>query len=124
MRVYRVSADTKEAEIILLEIVFGQQNVFPIEIYVPEDALERAKEAIVSVPIDDDFEEADEEGTDMDEGSAGQEETKTIMSNIVEVNGLKIGQGMPKICIPVVAENIEEIKKQAGGHHVYACRHS
>ena len=56
-----------------LEIVFGQQNVFPIEIYVPEDALERAKEAIVSVPIDDDFEEADEEGTDIDEGSAGQE---------------------------------------------------
>lgn len=39
---------------------------------------------------------------------------KTIMSNIVEVNGLKIGEGMPKICIPVVAENIEEIKKQAG----------
>ncbi|MDY5906864.1 MAG: type I 3-dehydroquinate dehydratase [Anaerovoracaceae bacterium] len=36
------------------------------------------------------------------------------MSNIVEVNGLKIGEGMPKICIPVVAENIEEIKKQAG----------
>ena len=53
--------------------LFGQQNVFPIEIYVPEDALERAKEAIVSVPIDDDFEEADEEGTDIDEGSAGQE---------------------------------------------------
>ena len=39
---------------------------------------------------------------------------KTIMSNIVEVNGLKIGEGMPKICVPVVAENIEEIKKQAG----------
>ena len=36
---------------------------------------------------------------------------KTIMSNIVEVNGLKIGEGMPKICVPVVAENIEEIKK-------------
>ncbi len=56
-----------------LEIVFGQQNVFPIEIYVPEDALERAKEAIVSVPIDDDFEEAGEE-TEMEsaEGS-GQE---------------------------------------------------
>ena len=31
---------------------------------------------------------------------------KTIMSNIVEVNGLKIGEGMPKICVPVVAENI------------------
>ena len=33
----------------------------------------RLREAIVSVPIDDDFEEADEEGTDIDEGSAGQE---------------------------------------------------
>lgn len=44
-----------------LEIVFGQQNVFPIEIYVPENALEAAKEAIVSVPIDDDFEEAEED---------------------------------------------------------------
>lgn len=42
-----------------LEIVFGQQNVFPIEIYVPKNALEAARDAIVSVPIDDDFEEAD-----------------------------------------------------------------
>lgn len=41
--------------------MFGQQNVFPIEIYVPENALEAAKEAIVSVPIDDDFEEAEED---------------------------------------------------------------
>lgn len=36
-----------------------------------------------------------------------------MMSNIVEVQGLKIGAGQPKICVPVVAENIEEIKKQA-----------
>ncbi len=35
------------------------------------------------------------------------------MSSVVEVGGLKIGEGMPKICVPVVAENIEEIKKQA-----------
>jgi 3-dehydroquinate dehydratase type I len=35
------------------------------------------------------------------------------MSKIVEVQGLKIGAGQPKICVPVVAENIEEIKKQA-----------
>ena len=35
------------------------------------------------------------------------------MSSVVEVQGLKIGEGMPKICVPVVAENIEEIKKQA-----------
>ena len=38
---------------------------------------------------------------------------KIIMSSIVEINGLKIGEGMTKICIPVVAENIEEIKSQA-----------
>ncbi len=58
-----------------LEIVFGQQNVFPIEIYVPEEALERAKEAIVSVPIDDDFEEAGESEADEEtaEDAAGQE---------------------------------------------------
>lgn len=43
-----------------LEIVFGQQNVYPIEIYVPEAALEDAKAAIEAVPIDDDFEEAEE----------------------------------------------------------------
>lgn len=36
-----------------------------------------------------------------------------IMSSIVEINGLKIGEGMTKICVPVVAENIEEIKSQA-----------
>ncbi len=34
------------------------------------------------------------------------------MKNIVEVKGIKIGEGQPKICIPVVARNIEEIKKQ------------
>lgn len=36
-----------------------------------------------------------------------------MSSKYVEVNGLRIGEGQPKICIPVVAENIEEIKKQA-----------
>lgn len=58
-----------------LEIVFGQQNVFPIEIYVPGEAIERAKEAIVSVPIDDDFEEAGESEADAEttEEAAGQE---------------------------------------------------
>ena len=36
------------------------------------------------------------------------------MSNrVVDINGLRIGEGQPKICIPVVAENIEEIKKQS-----------
>ena len=35
------------------------------------------------------------------------------MKKIVEVKGIKIGEGQPKICIPVVARNIEEVKKQA-----------
>lgn len=35
------------------------------------------------------------------------------MSKVVEIQGLKIGEGQPKICVPVVAENIEDIKKQA-----------
>lgn len=39
---------------------------------------------------------------------------KKKMSKVVEIKGLKIGEGQPKICVPVVAENIEEIKKQAG----------
>ena len=33
------------------------------------------------------------------------------MGAIVKVRNVKLGDGMPKICIPVVAENIEEIKK-------------
>lgn len=32
---------------------------------------------------------------------------------MVNVKGLKIGEGQPKICVPVVAGNIEEIKNQA-----------
>lgn len=43
-----------------LEIVFGQQSVYPIEIYVPENALKEAQAVIVPVPIEDDFEEAGE----------------------------------------------------------------
>ena len=44
-----------------LEIYMGVSTVFPVEIYVPEDKLELAKEVIKPVPIDDDFEEATEE---------------------------------------------------------------
>lgn len=42
-----------------------------------------------------------------------RKQVKQMSSKYVEVNGLRIGEGQPKICIPVVAENIEEIKKQA-----------
>lgn len=35
------------------------------------------------------------------------------MSGIVKVKGLVIGQGVAKICVPIVGKNREEIKKQA-----------
>ena len=35
------------------------------------------------------------------------------MKNIVEVKGVKIGQGYPKICVPIVGETLEEILDEA-----------
>lgn len=32
---------------------------------------------------------------------------------IVEVRGVKIGEGRPKICVPIVGEHMEEIRKEA-----------
>lgn len=43
-----------------LEITMGVNTIQPIEIYVPEQLLKKAKEVIVSVPIEDDFEEVEE----------------------------------------------------------------
>ena len=40
-----------------MEIAMGSNTTQDIEIYVPEECLEAAKEAIVPVPIEDDFEE-------------------------------------------------------------------
>ena len=51
-----------------IEITMGFNSAFPIEIYVPEEKLEEAREVIVPVPIDDDFE--DFEG-DFEEKEAG-----------------------------------------------------
>ncbi|MCR4601302.1 MAG: DUF2007 domain-containing protein [Clostridia bacterium] len=47
-----------------LEISMGSSSAYPIEIYVPESALEQAREVIVPVPIDDDFEEASEDSNE------------------------------------------------------------
>ena len=33
------------------------------------------------------------------------------MSNYVEVRGVKIGEGVPKICVPIVGKTKEEILK-------------
>lgn len=41
-----------------MEIALGNNTTHEIELYVPEETLKRAKEAIVPVPIQDDFEEA------------------------------------------------------------------
>jgi len=40
-----------------IEIAMGSNSAFPIDIYVPEQDLEDAKNIIVPVPITDDFEE-------------------------------------------------------------------
>lgn len=41
-----------------LEITMGLNTIQPIEIFVPEKLLDKALDAIVPVPIGDDFEEA------------------------------------------------------------------
>ncbi|MEA4923400.1 MAG: DUF2007 domain-containing protein [Eubacteriaceae bacterium] len=43
-----------------MEIAIGVNTIQPIEIYVPPETLEDAKEIIVPVPIDDDFDPGDE----------------------------------------------------------------
>ena len=48
----------------IIEITMGMTSAYPVEIYVPESALEIAKEAIRPVPIGDDYEEAMENGSE------------------------------------------------------------
>lgn len=43
-----------------IEIAMGSNNAYPIDLYVPEEMLQAARETIVPVPIEDDFEEAEE----------------------------------------------------------------
>lgn len=43
-----------------IEIAMGNNNAYPIDLYVPEETLEDAKNIIVPVPIDDDFDEKEE----------------------------------------------------------------
>ena len=42
-----------------IEIAMGSSSAFDIDIYVPADKLEDARNIIVPVPLDDDFEEDD-----------------------------------------------------------------
>lgn len=39
-----------------LEIAMGQNTAFPIDLYVPEETLEDAKNIIIAVPLEDDDE--------------------------------------------------------------------
>ncbi len=66
-----------------IEISMGMSSAYPVEIYVPESALEEAGEVIKPVPIDDDFMEA---GTsDMEDGSeqmeAGTDDSEGVYSD-------------------------------------------
>lgn len=38
-----------------IEIAMGNNNAYPIDLYVPEEALEDAKNIIVPIPLEDDF---------------------------------------------------------------------
>ena len=37
------------------------------------------------------------------------------MKNIVEVRGLRLGEGIPKICVSIIGKNNEEIISEAEG---------
>ena len=41
----------------MIEVLMGRNDAFPIDLYVPEECLEDAKNVIVPVAIDDDFED-------------------------------------------------------------------
>ena len=41
------------------------------------------------------------------------------MEKIIEVNNMKIGQGTPKIAVPIVGSNLDEILKEVK----IACKH-
>lgn len=50
----------------IIEITMGMNSVHPVDLYVPESALEEAREIIRPVPIGDDFEEAEDAWSEED----------------------------------------------------------
>jgi|GEM_PF-659989 len=44
-----------------MEVALGSNSIQDIEIFVPESTIDKAREALITVPIDDDFEEAGDE---------------------------------------------------------------
>ena len=45
----------------IMEVALGSNSIQDIEIFVPESTIDKAREALITVPIDDDFEEAGDE---------------------------------------------------------------
>ena len=58
-----------------LEIFMGSNSAYPIDIYVPEETLEDAKNIIVAVPLEDD--EIPEDPVDAEPLSEEEQESKT-----------------------------------------------
>jgi hypothetical protein len=58
-----------------LEIFMGSNSAYPIDIYVPEETLEDAKNIIVAVPLEDD--EIPEDPVDAELLSEEEQESKT-----------------------------------------------
>ena len=44
----------------------------------------------------------------------GARSNREIAGSIIEVKGVRIGEGMPKICVPVVGKTVDDILNQAG----------
>ncbi len=60
-----------------IEISMGLSTISPVGIYVPAEALERAKKIIEPVPIEDDFEEACEDEAEEFSESGPEAEVKS-----------------------------------------------
>jgi len=57
-----------------LEIAMGANTTQPIDIYVPEAVLEDARNIIVAVPLDDDFEDFELDESEFDDENFDEEE--------------------------------------------------
>lgn len=76
-----------------LEIFMGSNSAYPIDIYVPEETLEDAKNIIVAVPLDGD--EIPEEPIDFD--ALSEEELKELIGEEENAQGKKnIGEKLNK----------------------------
>ena len=49
-----------------MEIIMGTNNTTPVDLYVPTASIEDARNIIVAVPLDEDFDEAEEDEIEED----------------------------------------------------------